>query len=110
VHYWLLSWLYWSAHDTAAFEHTYTFKNPEYLFQGNEFAWADSANITPLMIPIHCKPAALCPENILFDRIVSQIQVCSEHCMGALKASFSVSMEAESILIQLMIIHKLVVV
>lgn len=78
-----------SAHDAAAFEHTCAFKNPDYLFQGEEFAWTDSAyTLSPRVIPIHREPAASIPENSAFDKAVSHIRVRSEHCMGALKGRF----------------------
>jgi len=32
-----------SAHDAWAFEHTAAAKYPDWFFQGEEFAWADSA-------------------------------------------------------------------
>ena len=32
-----------SAHDTTAFEHTTAHKYPDWFFEGEEFAWADSA-------------------------------------------------------------------
>ena len=32
-----------SAHDATAFEQTAAVKYPEWLFEGEEFAWADSA-------------------------------------------------------------------
>lgn len=78
-----------SAHDAAAFEHTCAFKHPEYLFNGEEFAWADSAyTLSPTMIPVHRQPASFLPENMIFDKAVSHIRVRSEHCMGALKGRF----------------------
>jgi hypothetical protein len=39
-------------------------------------------------IPVHKRPASLDPANALFDRVVSQLRVRSEHCMGALKGRF----------------------
>ena len=78
-----------SAHDAAAFEHTCAFQNPEFLFEDEEFAWADSAyTLSPTMIPVHRQPASFIPENTLFDKFVSHIRVHSEHCMGALKGHF----------------------
>jgi len=78
-----------SAHDAAAFEHTGAANYPEWFFEGEEFAWADSAySLDPRTIPIHKKPASLRPENIIFDRAVSHLRVRSEHCMGALKGQF----------------------
>lgn len=75
-----------SAHDSAQFTATGASKYPEYFFQGNEFAWADSAyTCTTRMIPIHKKPAADDPRNARFDKMVSQLRVRSEHCIGALK-------------------------
>ena len=32
-----------SAHDATAFEHTTAAKYPDWLFEGEEFTWADSA-------------------------------------------------------------------
>lgn len=78
-----------SAHDSAAFEGTAAFKHPEWLFEGDEFAWGDSAyTLSPRVIPVHKKPASLVPENALFDAAVSHIRVRSEHCIGAIKGRF----------------------
>jgi hypothetical protein len=78
-----------SAHDAAAFEHTAAFKYPDWFFEGEEFAWTDSAySLTSRSIPVHKQPAALLPENAIFDRTVSHLRVRSEHCMGALKGRF----------------------
>ncbi|KIN95629.1 hypothetical protein M404DRAFT_91684, partial [Pisolithus tinctorius Marx 270] len=55
-------------------------------FHGDEFAWVDSAYpVTLQTIPVHKHPASLLQENILFDNVVANLHVCSEHCMGALK-------------------------
>ncbi|KIM67988.1 hypothetical protein SCLCIDRAFT_106801, partial [Scleroderma citrinum Foug A] len=63
-----------SAHDAWAFEHTAAAKYPDWFFQGEEFAWADSAyGISPRIIPVHKKPAALLPENAAFDYAVANI-------------------------------------
>src|SRR5207245_3652830 len=78
-----------SARDAWAFEHTAAAKYPDWFFQGEEFAWADSAyGISLRTIPVHKKPAALLPENTAFDYAVANIRVRSEHCMGALKGRF----------------------
>ncbi|KAG5650825.1 hypothetical protein H0H81_010887 [Sphagnurus paluster] len=78
-----------SAHDATAFEHTAAGKHPEWLFQGREFAWVDSAySLTSQTIPVHKRPAAFHRENAIFDCLVSHLRVCSEHCMGALKGRF----------------------
>ena len=78
-----------SAHDSIAFESTAAAKCPDWLFEGQEFAWGDSAYpLSPCMIPVHKKPAALRRENAIFDRAVANIRVHSEHCMGALKGQF----------------------
>ncbi len=78
-----------SAHDASAFEHTAAFKHPDWLFEGDEFAWADSAyTLNSRIIPVHKKPASLQPENRTFDTYVSRLRVRSEHCMGALKGRF----------------------
>lgn len=75
-----------SAHDAAAFEHTAAALTPEYLFEGDEFAWGDSAyTLNARTIPVHRRPASLIPENALFDKAVSHLRVRSEHCIGALK-------------------------
>jgi hypothetical protein len=75
-----------SAHDSLAFEHTAAFKYPDWFFQGEEFAWADSAyTLNARTIPVHKRPAAATPENMLFDKTVSHLRIRSEHCMGALK-------------------------
>ncbi|KDQ05719.1 hypothetical protein BOTBODRAFT_78865, partial [Botryobasidium botryosum FD-172 SS1] len=62
---------------------------PNWFFQGNEFAWGDSAyTLLPRMIPIHKKPANLVRENAIFDHTVAAIRVRSEHTMGALKGQW----------------------
>jgi hypothetical protein len=78
-----------SAHDAVAFEHTAAAQHPNWFFEGNEFAWADSAYaLNCYTIPVHKQPASLRPENAAFDHVVSHLRVCSEHCMGALKGCF----------------------
>ena len=78
-----------SAHDARAFEHTAAAMTPEWLFEGEEFAWADSAyTVNSHTIPVHKKPASLIPEITLFDKTVAHLHVRSEHCMGALKGHF----------------------
>jgi hypothetical protein len=78
-----------SAHDASAFEHTAASKYPNWFFQGEEFAWGDSAYaVNDRTISIHKKPASLRPENALFDKMASRLRVRSEHCMGALKGRF----------------------
>jgi len=63
--------------------------HPEFLFEGEEFAWTDSAYaVTPRTIPIHKQPASLDPANAIFDRVLATLRVQSEHCMGALKGWF----------------------
>lgn len=78
-----------SVHDAAAFEHTAAHQYPTWFFEGEEFAWADSAySLTPCTIPVHKEPASLQPDNTVFDKAVSHLRVRSEHCMGALKGRF----------------------
>jgi len=78
-----------SAHDAAAFQHTTASKHPHILFDGEEFAWTDSAYaVNSRTIPVHKRPASLNPANALFDRVLAQLRVRSEHCMGALKGRF----------------------
>jgi hypothetical protein len=78
-----------SAHDSAAFEGTAAFKHPEWLFEGDEFAWGDSAyTVSSRVTPVHKRPASLIPGNAIFDTAVSRIRVRSEHCLGALKGRF----------------------
>lgn len=78
-----------SAHDAAAFEHTTASQYPDWFFDGEEFAWADSAyGVNARTIPVHKLPASLDPANILFDKYVAHLRVRSEHCMGALKGRF----------------------
>jgi DDE superfamily endonuclease len=78
-----------SAHDASAFEHTGAKQDPEWFFEGQEFAWVDSAYpCTKHTIPVHKEPASLHPDNAVFDRYVSHLRVRSEHCMGALKGRF----------------------
>lgn len=78
-----------SAHDATAFEHTTAAKYPDWFFEGEEFAWADSAYaVNSRMISVHKKPASDDPANSLFDKVVAHLCVWSEHCMGALKGRF----------------------
>lgn len=63
--------------------------SPELLFEGEEFAWADSAYaVNSCTIPVHKQPASLDPDNAMFDGAVAHLRVRSEHCMGALKGCF----------------------
>ncbi|KAG6817989.1 hypothetical protein H0H93_006887 [Arthromyces matolae] len=78
-----------SCHDARAFEGTAAYKYPDWLFEGNEFAWADSAYpCTTRCIPVHKEPASTIPRNTIFDRYVARLRVRSEHTMGALKGRF----------------------
>jgi hypothetical protein len=78
-----------SAHDATAFEHTTAAKHPDWFFEGEEFAWVDSAYAVNLRtIPVHKKPASDDPANTLFNKFVANLRVQSEHCMGALKGRF----------------------
>ncbi|KAJ7260034.1 DDE superfamily endonuclease-domain-containing protein [Mycena haematopus] len=78
-----------SAHNSAAFEGTAVFKHPEWLFQGEEFAWGDSAYpLSSRVIPVYNRLASLLPANAAFNTAVSHIQVRSEHCMGTIKGRF----------------------
>lgn len=78
-----------SAHNAAAFEHIAAFKHPDWLFEGDEFAWGDSAYpVSACVIPVYKRPASLVPENKIFDTAVSHIRVRSEHCVGAIKGRF----------------------
>jgi hypothetical protein len=71
------------------FEGTAAYKHPEWLFEGEEFAWGDSAyTLSPRIIPVYKHPASLEPDNSKFNTAVSRIRVRSEHCMGALKGRF----------------------
>ncbi|KZV66588.1 hypothetical protein PENSPDRAFT_737054 [Peniophora sp. CONT] len=61
-----------SAHDSTAFKHTAAGRWPDWLFEGKEFAWADSAyDVDKRTIPVHKKPEADHPPNRLFDRVVA---------------------------------------
>jgi DDE superfamily endonuclease len=63
--------------------------HPDWFFDGEEFAWADSAYaVNSQTIPVHKKPASLEPMNALFDKVVAGLHVRSEHCIGALKGCF----------------------
>jgi len=65
-----------SAHDALAFQSMGAAKYLEFFFQGNEFAWADSAySCTSHMMSIHKKPASNDPCNAAFDKAVSHLQV-----------------------------------
>jgi len=78
-----------SAHDSAAFQHTAATRFPDWFFNGQEFAWVDSAYaLTIQTIPVHKEPASRLRQNAIFDKAMSQLRVRSEHCMGALKGRF----------------------
>lgn len=78
-----------SAHDALAFQDTAAARYPDWFFDGDEFAWADSAYpCNRRTIPVHKEPASFDPRNQLFDNIVSKIRVRSEHCIGVLKGRF----------------------
>ena len=65
-----------SAHDATAFQHTTAVKHPDLLFDGEEFAWADSAYaISTQTIPVHKQSASLDPANALFDCVLAQLWV-----------------------------------
>ena len=65
-----------SAHDATAFQHTTAAKHPGFLFDGEEFAWADSAYaVNTQTIPVHKRPASLDPANALFDHVLAQLHV-----------------------------------
>jgi hypothetical protein len=63
-----------SAHDARAFEHTAAAMSLDWLFEGEEFAWADLAyTVNSCTIPVHKKPASLDLENTLFDKTVAHL-------------------------------------
>ncbi|KIL53860.1 hypothetical protein M378DRAFT_1068376 [Amanita muscaria Koide BX008] len=48
-----------ATHDATAFENTAAARFPNYLFQGQEFAWTDSAYpLGERVIPVHKMPAS----------------------------------------------------
>ena len=65
-----------SCHDACAFKGTAAHRFPDWLFEGNEFTWADSAHpCTAQMIPVHKEPASQIPRNAIFDHYVSSLHV-----------------------------------
>ncbi|KAF7367676.1 DDE Tnp4 domain-containing protein [Mycena sanguinolenta] len=79
-------WAQCSAHDALAFAGTAAARNPDWFFEGEEFAWGDSTyTVNSRTISVNKKPAALDPDNTIFDKTLSRLRVRSEHCMGALK-------------------------
>ncbi|KIK92049.1 hypothetical protein PAXRUDRAFT_148163, partial [Paxillus rubicundulus Ve08.2h10] len=67
-----------SAHGASAFEHRAAVRHTDWCFQGDEFAWVDSAYpVTSCTIPVHKWPAALLAENTVFDTAVSDLWVLS---------------------------------
>ena len=78
-----------AVHDSEAFKHTAAGKFPNWFFDGDEFAWVDSAYpCTMHTMPVHKEPASRIPENAIYDRYLSHLRVRSEHTMGALKGRF----------------------
>ncbi|KAF9043878.1 hypothetical protein BDZ89DRAFT_943491 [Hymenopellis radicata] len=78
-----------SAHDSHAFQETAAGQFPDWFFDGEEFAWTDSAYaVNERTIPVHKEPASFDPSNALFDATLSRLRVRSEHCMGAVKCRF----------------------
>lgn len=64
-------------------------KYENWFFDGEEFAWTDSAyGVSPRSIPVHKEPASRLRSNTLFDIQVSRLRVRSEHCIGELKGRF----------------------
>jgi hypothetical protein len=65
-----------AAHDATAFEHTAAHKHPDFLFEGQEFAWADSAYpLGERVILVHKMPASNLCHNAIFDKAVSHLHV-----------------------------------
>lgn len=65
-----------SAHDATAFQHTRAAQHLDFLFDGEEFAWADSAYaVSTQTIPVHKQPPSLDPANSLFDHVLAQLHV-----------------------------------
>jgi len=61
-----------AAHNASAFENTAAYRFPNFLFQGCEFAWTDSAYpLGERVIPVHKMPASAHRENSIFDKAVS---------------------------------------
>jgi hypothetical protein len=78
-----------SAHDATAFEHSAAVKYADWFFDGEEFAWTDSAyGVSLRSIPVHKEPASRLRSNTIFDIQVSRLRVRSEHCIGELKGRF----------------------
>ena len=76
-------------HDTTVFEHSAAVKYEVWFFDGEEFAWTDSAyGMSPWSIPVHKEPASWLWSNTIFDAQVSQLWAQSEHCIGELKGWF----------------------
>jgi len=76
-----------SAHDATAFRHTAAARFPDWIFQGQEFAWTDSAyGVSSRTIPVFKEPASQEENNARFNKVVAHLRVRSEHCMGALKS------------------------
>ena len=72
-----------------AFRGTCAYAYPDWLFEGQEFCWGNSAYpISSTCVAVHKRPASLVRENRIFDQCVSSIRVRSEHCMAALKNRF----------------------
>jgi hypothetical protein len=58
-----------SAHNATAFEHSAAVKYEDWFFDGEEFAWTDSAyGVSPRSIPVHKEPrASRLRSNAIFD-------------------------------------------
>ncbi|KDN33174.1 hypothetical protein RSAG8_13737, partial [Rhizoctonia solani AG-8 WAC10335] len=78
-----------AAHDSLAFRSTGAYLHPDTIFEGDEFAWADSAYTASYrIIPIHKAPANLDPDVRAFDRAASRLRVSVENCIGQVKCRF----------------------
>ncbi|RXW12064.1 hypothetical protein EST38_g13788 [Candolleomyces aberdarensis] len=74
-----------AAHDAAAFEYTTAQMHPDWFFEGEEFAWTDSAYpCTSRSIPVHKEPASRIPRNAIFDKYVAHLR-----CLRGLRATIS---------------------
>ncbi|OWA54655.1 hypothetical protein BV898_19054 [Hypsibius exemplaris] len=76
-----------SAHDNRVFDNSRLGKISKRFFDEEEYILADSANTTSTtVVASYKKPAALIPENDIFNKYHSSLKMTVEHCIGMVKS------------------------